>query len=30
MTPPAPETYQIPIYGDGKVARYDTVRKPQQ
>ena len=24
----APETYQIPIYGDGKIARYDTVRKP--
>lgn len=26
--PVGPETYQIPIYGDGKVTRVDTVRKP--
>ena len=25
----APETYNIPIYGDGKMTRIDTVRKPE-
>ena len=29
-TSPAPvQTYDIPIYGDGKLVRTDTVRKPQ-
>jgi len=27
--PSAPQTYDIPIYGDGKLMRTDTVRKPQ-
>jgi Flp pilus assembly protein CpaB len=26
---PRPETYDIPVYADGKVARIDTVRRPQ-
>lgn len=32
LQPPAPskpETYDIPIYGDGKMTRIDTVRKPE-
>ena len=28
MTPPAPRTYEIPIYADGKQVRTDTVLKP--
>jgi hypothetical protein len=26
---PGPQTYEIPIYGDGKIVRHDTVLKPQ-
>ena len=29
MSPPAPTTYEIPIYGDGKLVRTDTVKKPR-
>ena len=30
MSPPPPATYEIPIYGDGKLVRTDTVKKPRQ
>jgi Flp pilus assembly protein CpaB len=29
VTAPRPETYEIPVYADGKMVRMDTVRKPQ-
>ena len=28
--PPPPATYEIPVYGDGKLVRTDTVKKPRE
>ncbi len=30
MSPPPPTTYDIPVYGDGKLVRTDTVKKPRE
>ena len=30
MSPPPPATYEIPVYGDGKLVRTDTVKKPRE